>query len=144
MKEEDYNKLEVGASVKYGPFSCLTFNGEEDHELTGTPHVLLSNGTGEQKRVYKDLFIKHGSSAKNELVKIKPIPQAVYPCRYCADEYSWPAADLFWSTIDKDWVCAQCWSDRDSHEGRSEDYGITLQQAINEMKKLDENGNQGG
>ena len=44
----------------------------------------------------------------------RPIPQALYPCEYCADEYSWPADDLYWSEIDQAWVCDACWSDRDS------------------------------
>lgn len=42
----------------------------------------------------------------------KPIPRPLYPCKYCSDERTWPAEDLFWSELDQDWVCDFCWDDR--------------------------------
>lgn len=67
-------------------------------------------------------------------IKIKPIPKALYPCKYCAEDYSWPPEDLCWSEIDQAWVCDECWSDRDS-AWSGEDYiceprGICLADAI--------------
>ena len=44
---------------------------------------------------------------------MKPIPEPVYPCSHCAEEYSWPASDLNWSEIDEAWVCDLCWGDID-------------------------------
>ena len=41
------------------------------------------------------------------------IPDPLYPCRYCAEEYSWPATDLWWSERDQDWVCEMCWDEHD-------------------------------
>jgi len=67
-------------------------------------------------------------------MKERHIPKPLYPCKYCSDEYSWPATDLYWSEIDKDWVCDQCWDDRDSNWS-GEDYiererGISLADEI--------------
>ena len=59
---------------------------------------------------------------------MKPIPEPVYPCKHCADEYSWPATDLFWSNQDQDWVCDDCWDDRDIEEEK----GVCL---ADEIKK---------
>lgn len=58
----------------------------------------------------------------------KKIPEALYPCHYCREEYSWPAEDLHWSDIDKDWVCGLCWSDRD--KGFDEPKGTWLPDEI--------------
>jgi hypothetical protein len=41
---------------------------------------------------------------------MKKIPEPLYSCKYCADEYSWPAKDLHWSEKSQDWVCRECWS----------------------------------
>jgi hypothetical protein len=41
--------------------------------------------------------------------KMKKIPEPLYPCKYCADEYSWHAKDLHWSEESQDWVCEECW-----------------------------------
>lgn len=38
-----------------------------------------------------------------------PIPEALYPCARCAEEYSWPASDLGWSMVRKKWICGGCW-----------------------------------
>jgi hypothetical protein len=45
----------------------------------------------------------------------KPLPEPLYGCAYCADEYSWPASDLFWSEKTKSWVCDNCWDGLDEH-----------------------------
>ena len=63
---------------------------------------------------------------------MKPIPKPVYPCKYCANEYSWPATDLFWSNQDQDWVCDDCWDDRDIEEEK----GVCL---ADEIKKVEAN-----
>ena len=64
---------------------------------------------------------------------MKPIPEPVYPCKYCADEYSWPATDLFWSNQDQDWICDDCWDDRDFMTASSgEEKGVCL---ADEIKK---------
>jgi hypothetical protein len=46
---------------------------------------------------------------KAEGNKMKKIPEPLYPCKYCDDEYSWPAKDLHWSEEIQDWVCGECW-----------------------------------
>ena len=61
---------------------------------------------------------------------VRHIPQAVYPCRHCWEVCSWLATDLWWSEIDKDWVCDQCWTDRDSEEACREERGISLADEI--------------
>lgn len=38
-------------------------------------------------------------------------PEPLYPCKFCSDEYSWPASDLAWSKRYQDWVCGECWCD---------------------------------
>ena len=62
----------------------------------------------------------------------KPIPDALYPCTICHDDYSWPAADLYWSEHLRDWCCHMCWSQ--AHEEfsgeRDPDYGICLADEI--------------
>jgi hypothetical protein len=42
-----------------------------------------------------------------------PIPRALYSCKECADEFSWPATDLHWCKRVKGWICINCW---DHHE----------------------------
>ena len=44
---------------------------------------------------------------------MKPIPEPVYPCKHCSEEYSWPSTDLNWSEIDEAWICDLCWGDID-------------------------------
>ena len=64
---------------------------------------------------------------------MKPIPEPLYPCKYCADEYSWPATDLFWSNQDQDWICDVCWDDLDFMTASSgEEKGVCL---ADEIKK---------
>jgi hypothetical protein len=46
---------------------------------------------------------------------LKPLPDPLYACAYCADEYSWPPEDLFWSENTKSWVCDNCWEGVDEH-----------------------------
>ena len=62
----------------------------------------------------------------------KPIPDALYPCAICHDDYSWPATDLYWSEHLRDWCCHMCWSE--AHEElpgeRDPDYGICLADEI--------------
>jgi hypothetical protein len=60
MTEGEFNKLNVGDPVKYGPFSGVKFAGVESKEETGNAHVVMIDGIGDTKRVYKDLFIKYG------------------------------------------------------------------------------------
>ena len=60
MTLEEFNNLEVGDSVKYGPFSALEFGGVVRHAATGNDHVVMNDGIGGTKKVYKELFIKHG------------------------------------------------------------------------------------
>jgi hypothetical protein len=55
------------------------------------------------------------------------LPEALYPCVHCKDDYSWPAEDLCWSGKLQGWVCANRW-DVDEHG----DPGLTLSKAINE------------
>lgn len=44
----------------------------------------------------------------------KKIPEPLYPCKFCSDERSWSAEDLYWSELDEGWVCEVCWEYRDS------------------------------
>ena len=59
-------------------------------------------------------------------MEAKPIPEPLYPCLHCAEDYSWPAADLFWSEQEQGWVCDNCWDERDIDE----DAGISLAREI--------------
>lgn len=69
----------------------------------------------------------------------RKIPQALYPCIHCAEDYSWPATDLWWSDIDKGWVCDMCWDDRDSNwDGENlieKDRDISLADEIERQNK---------
>jgi len=69
----------------------------------------------------------------------KPIPQALYGCHFCGDEYSHPADELFWSEKYKAWVCDSCWDDRDGHRDHDNNtyckYGISLEKEINNRAK---------
>lgn len=55
------------------------------------------------------------------------LPAPCYPCKYCGDEYSWPADDLYWSAAAKGWICTNCWEYEDHG-----DHGIRLDK---EMQK---------
>lgn len=72
----------------------------------------------------------------------RPIPKALYPCKYCYEDHTWLAADLYWSDIDQDWVCDPCWSDRDSAWGNDgyidEKRGVSLAAEINRQNATKE------
>lgn len=55
----------------------------------------------------------------------KLIPTALYPCKICRSEYSWPADDLFWSEKDQAWICRECWGEEEHGE-----HGISLEDEI--------------
>jgi hypothetical protein len=65
---------------------------------------------------------------------VRPIPEALYPCVHCAEDYSWPASDLNWSDVDEGWVCDMCWDDRetnwDGDDYIEKDKGISLAEEI--------------
>lgn len=50
---------------------------------------------------------------------LKPCPSALYPCKHCCSDYSWPAEDLFWSEAEQAWVCLECWNDDEEAKGIS-------------------------
>ena len=64
---------------------------------------------------------------------VLPLPKPLFPCEYCAAEYSWPADDLFWSAASKAWICIECWND-DSHGER----GIRLDREIQRQNGSDQ------
>lgn len=69
---------------------------------------------------------------------VRPIPEPLYPCVHCAEDYSWPATDLNWSEVDEGWVCDPCWDNRDSN-WNGEDYiekekGISLAEEIKRQR----------
>lgn len=41
-------------------------------------------------------------------------------CAICAEDYSWPLTDVFWSNKAKKWICRECWR-LEPHGG----YGIS-------------------
>ena len=43
-----------------------------------------------------------------------PVPEAVYPCYICREDFSWPPQDLRWSEKVKEWICEVCWEE-ESH-----------------------------
>lgn len=47
-----------------------------------------------------------------------PIPEPLFSCLLCSDEFSWPAKDLRWSHAVDGWICAECW-DWEEHGERS-------------------------
>jgi hypothetical protein len=69
----------------------------------------------------------------------KPIPQALYGCHFCGDEYSHPADELFWSEIAQAWVCDSCWEDQQEHwetyDGSFCKYGISLEEVLKNRAK---------
>jgi len=70
----------------------------------------------------------------------KPIPQVLYGCHFCGDEYSHPADELFWSEKYKAWVCDSCWDDQDKHwdhdNGSCCKYGISLEEELGNRKYI--------
>ena len=72
---------------------------------------------------------------------MKPIPQALYSCKYCYEDASWPADGLWWSEHDEGWVCDICWPDRDwlwdGDEMYCEPKGTTLAAEIERQKQGD-------
>lgn len=56
-----------------------------------------------------------GSGSADFTGYVRPIPVALYSCHYCAGECAWLPEDLWWSELDKAWVCDTCWFDRDSN-----------------------------
>jgi hypothetical protein len=74
-----------------------------------------------------------------EALMIKPIPDPLYPCCICYEEYSRPADQLFWSEPLQDWCCDDCWEGVDEHwadEGQHFtddtviDYGVSLAEEL--------------
>ncbi len=74
----------------------------------------------------------------------KPLPEPFYSCSYCADTYSWPASDLFWSEKTKSWVCDNCWDEVDEHweDGDDDvaDRGILVERGITLADELKNRG----
>lgn len=50
----------------------------------------------------------------NDRRLVLPLPDALYPCAHCYEEYSWPAEDLSWCPEIQKWICINCW-DCDVH-----------------------------
>ena len=77
-------------------------------------------------------------SSRSPAGYVRPIPEALYPCVHCSDDYSWPASDLNWSEFDKGWVCDNCWDDRetnwDGEDYIEKDKGISLAEEIKRQK----------
>ena len=77
--------------------------------------------------------------------EMKPIPEPLYSCCHCRDDYSWPAGDLFWSELDHDWVCDNCWSERDNNwDGENyieTELGVSLANEIKSRRAAPVDGN---
>lgn len=50
----DIENSELMVKVSYGPYSNVFFKALEGE------HVILIDGNGQEKKVYTDLFMKHG------------------------------------------------------------------------------------
>lgn len=62
-----------------------------------------------------------------------PVPEPVYPCsnKWCAEEMTFPASDLYWFEAEGRWVCWNCWSEFDADEdGNLPPKGISLKQYL--------------
>ena len=57
----------------------------------------------------------------------KPLPDPVYPCLHCYEDYSWPAEDLHWSSDEQGWVCRNCWDDTDNY---GQPLGVSLAEEL--------------
>jgi len=55
MTESEYKWLRYGAVVKYGVFTNVMFHGETKDGR----HVIMRDEAGNEKKIYKDLFLKH-------------------------------------------------------------------------------------
>lgn len=65
-----------------------------------------------------------------------PIPQALYACKYCYEDCSWPPDDLHWSAKVEWWLCSNCWDEEYHGEhGIRLDKEITRQNAIGEARE---------
>ena len=82
----------------------------------------MSQGRAEAVGVVED--------GEGEEMKNLPIPKAIYPCNYCADDFSWPPEDLRWSEKIEAWVCSMCWDD-DTHGEPKQ----TLAEVLSENEK---------
>jgi hypothetical protein len=60
---------------------------------------------------------------------MKPIPRALFSCAICAEDYSWPAEDLFWNKATAEWICLECW-----YDNAMGDKGISLAEEIENQK----------
>jgi hypothetical protein len=58
------------------------------------------------------------SSIKSKIENL-PIPEALYSCHDCREEYSWSAEDLFWCPKVKQWICINCHDDNDDAHGKA-------------------------
>jgi hypothetical protein len=59
----------------------------------------------------------------------KPLPEPAYPCALCWEEFSTPAAKLFWSERLQGWCCDDCWDDVLKHQmpgNQIEKRGVSL------------------
>ena len=76
------------------------------------------------------------NAASIEVMAEKPIPDPLYPCVNCSCDYSWPAADLYWSEHLRGWYCHMCWSEAHADlPGKCDpDYGICLADEIEARK----------
>jgi len=57
-----------------------------------------------------------GEESADAACSALPLPKALYSCKYCADEYSWPPDDLRWFQKVEGWVCENCWDEGDHGE----------------------------
>lgn len=73
---------------------------------------------------------------------VKTIPDPLYPCCSCYDDYSWSAKDLFWSEPLQAWCCENCWGNFDSHwidDKTSVPLGISLANEIQQASSCTNN-----
>lgn len=50
----DLEKIKIGTKVSYDLFKNMTFEG------TNETHVILKTSSGQEKKVLKTMFLKHG------------------------------------------------------------------------------------
>lgn len=46
------------------------------------------------------------------------LPKPLFPCKHCAEEWTWPADGLHWSKSERGWICPICREERDLDKGR--------------------------
>lgn len=56
MTRQDVMNLELNQSVRYAGFNSLLFKGKDEK------HVLLEDKSGDQKKIYIELFQKYGKA----------------------------------------------------------------------------------